>query len=106
MSDENVGGLVELLACPCCNSAAQLSDEYEDCDGNPAVECSQCNLLSWAVSDWNTRVYAHGQPVADEAMVERAMDAFASVRVDPNSDTLDHDLMRAALTAALTGATP
>lgn len=99
MSAENVGGLVALLACPCCSSAAQLSDEYEDCDGNPAVECSQCNLLSWGVSDWNTRALsAHGQTVVDEDMVERALIAYQAVSYGCNTRAL-----RAAITAALGG---
>lgn len=44
-----------VMPCPCCGSVAQLSAEWQDCDGNWAVECSVCNLLSWSVKDWNCR---------------------------------------------------
>lgn len=48
----------ELRDCPCCHAQARLSSVYQDCDGNPAVECSKCNLLSWTTGDWNTRAQA------------------------------------------------
>src|SRR5690606_26568869 len=51
----------ELLPCPCCGAEARKSGEWEDCDGNPAVECSACNLLSWSPTDWNRRLAASGQ---------------------------------------------
>lgn len=57
----------DLLPCPCCGSPARLSKEYEDCDGNAAVECSACNLLSWTVRDWNARTLdaAPSEPSAE-----------------------------------------
>jgi hypothetical protein len=57
----------ELLPCPCCGSPARLSKEYEDCDGNAAVECSACNLLSWPARDWNARTLdaAPSEPSAE-----------------------------------------
>jgi|GEM_PF-2676217 len=49
---------IKLLPCPCCGSPARMSDEYQASDGEPAVECSECNLLSWTVADWNRRAAA------------------------------------------------
>lgn len=48
----------EIKPCPCCGSYARLSTEWQDCDGNPAIECSSCNLLSWITQDWNRRILA------------------------------------------------
>jgi len=46
---------LKLLLCPCCSSPARMSDEYKNGDGESAVECSECNLMSWTVADWNRR---------------------------------------------------
>jgi hypothetical protein len=53
-----------LLPCPCCGAPAIYSDDYNDCDGNPAVECSECNLLSWTPADWNRRATLTGDTEA------------------------------------------
>jgi hypothetical protein len=46
---------ITLLPCPCCGATAKFSLDYENGDGEPAVECSECNLLAWTPEDWNRR---------------------------------------------------
>ncbi len=72
---------ITLLPCPCCGVAARMSDDYENSDGEPAVECSSCNLLSWTVEDWNRR-----------AAVEA--EAYCADGVDPEPLVLGADHFR------------
>jgi hypothetical protein len=48
---------ITLLPCPCCGAPAVTGAdaEYENSNGDPAVECSVCNVMSWTVEDWNRR---------------------------------------------------
>ena len=112
MSDENVGGLVELLPCPFCGGAPELKwhgsgvPGMEDC-GYVGIDCCIAHAHAdddeSAISQWNSRALsAHGQPVVDEAMVKRAVDATAP----PDRTRLDHEEYAEAILTAALGATP
>lgn len=87
-----------LELCPCCRSEAQYSLEWQDAEGNPAVECSACNLLSWSPEDWNRRTAATSTNPAevDRKLIEstpvprhwrQALQYF----VDADGSMADHD---------------
>jgi len=96
---------ITLLPCPCCGVAARMSDDYENSDGEPAVECSSCNLLSWTVEDWNRRAAVEadrqGRMPSDEE-IEEFCAAYADEMGCIHDDT-HVDLIRAALSRYSSG---
>ena len=113
MSDENVGGLVELLPCPGCGCNRTRVIGGPGTKGGPKfwAGCDLCRWRTWgnteedAILSWNTRVSAHGQPVVDDQMVLNACAAFHGERWPDADSPFERQRMRAALIAALTGAT-
>lgn len=98
-ADVPVGGSPEL---PYPSEAVAWVRKAYNC--TPDTKFTIWNMEVAYAAGYHARAEASsaGVVVTDE-MVERATDAFASAHCDPNSDTLDHDLMRSALTAALRG---
>lgn len=65
----------KLLPCR-CGAAARFSAEWQDADGNPAAECSSCNLLSWTPEDWNRAMQAADRSQALPQSVESLIAAL------------------------------
>lgn len=92
---------ITLLPCPCCGAPAVTGAdaEYENSNGEPAVECSSCNVMSWTVEDWNRRAAVEadrqGRMPSDEE-IEEFCAAYADEMGCIHDDT-HVDLIRAAL---------
>lgn len=101
--ETKVGGfdVLRLIVRDCCES------ERADPE-RPDTICIRLDTLEGIVEQHLEALSAHGQPVVDEAMVERAVEAFLSNTGQLHAVTqLQRDLtttcMRAALAAALPG---
>ena len=124
MSDENVGGLVakwrgmadenrrkpfrtasEVVMCDTLNDCADELEAALSAHGGLLFTQGDMERFAGYVADAREERLksAHGQPVVDEAMVDRAMYVLTSQHY-ANTLVIFRDRLRAALTAALTGA--